>query len=41
MTLSPISFTPMVNNIGVKYINNDNIKHEIASLKMTYKLMED
>ncbi len=35
------SFTLLVDNFGIKYINDDNVKHLIASLKMTHKLMED
>jgi hypothetical protein len=37
----PILFTLMVNNFGVKYINDDDIKNLIASLKTMYKLTED
>ncbi len=36
-----ILFTLEVNNFGVKYINNDNVKHLIARLKTTYTLTED
>ncbi len=37
----PILFTLVVDDFGVKYINKDDIKHLISSLKKTYKLMED
>jgi hypothetical protein len=37
----PISFTLMVENFGVKYIPEDNVKHLIAILKTTYTLTED
>jgi hypothetical protein len=37
----PISFTLMGNNFGVKYINDNDFKHLIASLKTMYKLTED
>jgi hypothetical protein len=39
--IRPISFTLVVNNFGMKYINEDDVKHLIASLKTTYKLMKD
>ncbi len=37
----PILFILMVDNFSVKYINDDDVKHLIASLKMTYKYTED
>ncbi len=37
----PNLFRLVVNNFGVKYINDDNIKHFIASSKIMYKLTED
>ncbi len=37
----PILFTLKVDIFGVKYINNDNLKHLIARLKTTYTLAED
>ncbi len=36
----PILFMLVVEDFGVKYINNDNVKHLIASLKTSYKLTE-
>jgi hypothetical protein len=37
----PILFTLMVDNFGIKYINNEDVKHLIASLKRMYTLTED
>jgi hypothetical protein len=37
----PILFTLVVDDFGVKYINDNDAKHLIASLKTTYKLTED
>jgi hypothetical protein len=37
----PILFTLVVNNFGIKYINDNNVKHLITSLKTAYKLTED
>jgi hypothetical protein len=37
----PLLFTLVVNDFGVKYINNNNVKHFIACLKLVYKLTED
>jgi hypothetical protein len=34
-------FILVVNDFGVKYINDNNVKHLIASLKTTYTLTED
>ncbi len=36
-----ISFTLVVNNFSIKYINNNNAKHLRTSLKMAYKLTKD
>jgi hypothetical protein len=36
-----ILFTIVVDNFGVKYINDNDVNHLIASLKMMYKLTED
>jgi hypothetical protein len=36
----PVLFTLVVDNVGVKYINDNDVKHLIASLKTRYKLME-
>ncbi len=37
----PSLFALVVDNFGVKYSNNNDVKHLIASLKMMHKLMED
>ncbi len=37
----PISFTLIVDNFGVKYVNKDNVDHLIASIKTMYTLTED
>ncbi len=37
----PILFTLMVNNFGIKYIKEDDVKHLIASMKWMYKLAKD
>jgi hypothetical protein len=37
----PISLTLVLNNFGIKYIKDNNIKHLIASLKTMYALTED
>ena len=37
----PISFTLVVDDFGVKYVNKDDADHLIASLKNTYTLTED
>ena len=37
----PISFTLVVDNFGVKYVNQDDVEHLIASVKHTYTLTED
>jgi hypothetical protein len=37
----PISFTLIVNNFGVKYINKVDIDHLIASIKTAYTLTKD
>ena len=36
-----ISFTLVVDNFGVKYVNKKDVEHLIASIKMTYSLTED
>jgi hypothetical protein len=36
----PILFTLVVDKFSVKYINEDDVKHLIASLKTMYKLKE-
>jgi hypothetical protein len=37
----PILLTLVVDNFGIKFINDDNVRHLIASLKTRYKLTED
>ncbi len=37
----PISFTLVVNDFGVKYVNQNNIDHLITLIKKTYTLTED
>ncbi len=37
----PICFTLAVNDFGVKYMNQDEIDHLIALIKMTYSLTKD
>ena len=37
----PISFTLVINNVGVKYVSKNNVDHLIASIEMTYTLTED
>ncbi len=37
----PITFTLVVDNFGVKYVNKDNVDHLIASIKQDYMLTED
>ncbi len=37
----PISFTLVVDDFGVKYVNQDDVKHLIDSIKKTYTLTED
>jgi hypothetical protein len=34
----PISFTLVVDNFGVKYVNKEYVEHPIASIKKTYNL---
>ncbi len=36
----PISFTLMVNDFGVKYVNQEDIDHLIALIKKTYTLTD-
>ncbi len=38
---APILFTLIKDDFSIKHINDDNIKHLIASFKMMYKFMED
>ena len=38
---SPISFTLVVNDFGVKYVNKANVEHLMTSLQSTYKLTAD
>ena len=37
----PISFTLVVEDFGVKYVNQEDVDHLIASIKQTYTLTED
>jgi hypothetical protein len=37
----PISFTLVVDNFGVKYVNKEDVDHLIASIKTTYSLTKD
>ncbi len=37
----PISFTLIVNNFGVKYVNKDDVHHVFASIKKIYTLTKD
>ena len=37
----PISFTLVVNDFGVKYVNKANVEHLMTSLQSTYKLTAD
>jgi hypothetical protein len=37
----PISFTLIVDNFSVKYINKHNVKHLNVGLKIAYTVMED
>jgi hypothetical protein len=37
----PITFTLVVNDFGVKFVNKDDINHLISSIKKTYTLTED
>ena len=39
--LRPIFFTLVVDNFGVKYENNNDVDHLVASIKTTYTLTED
>ncbi len=36
--MRPISFTLVVDDFGVKYVNKDDVDHLIASIKSTYTL---
>ena len=37
----PISFTLVVDDFGIKYVNKANVEHLLDSLQMTYKLTAD
>ena len=37
----PISFTLVVDDFGVKYVNKEDVDHLITSIKSTYALTED
>jgi hypothetical protein len=37
----PITFTLVVDNFGIKYVNKSNIQHLIASIKTNYSLTKD
>ena len=37
----PITFTLVVDNFGVKYVNKDDMDHLIASIKKNYMLTKD
>ncbi len=37
----PITFTLVVDDFGVKYVNKDDVDHLIASIKKDYMLTED
>jgi hypothetical protein len=37
----PITFTLVVNNFGVKFVNKADVDHLISSIKQMYNLMED
>jgi hypothetical protein len=37
----PITFTHVVNNFGVKFVNKATADHLISSIKQTYKLTKD
>ncbi len=37
----PITFTLVVDNFGVKYVNKDDVDHLIASVKKDYMLTKD
>jgi hypothetical protein len=37
----PLTFTLVVNNFGVKFVNKADVDHLIASIKKTYTLTED
>ncbi len=40
-TSRPISFTLVVDDFGVKYTNQEDVKHLIGSLKKDYELTKD
>ncbi len=37
----PLTFTLVVDDFGVKYVDKVDVDHLISSIKMTYKLTED
>ncbi len=37
----PITFTLVVDNFGVQFVNKDNVDHLISSIKKTYTLTKD
>jgi hypothetical protein len=37
----PISFTLVVDDFGVKYVNKEDVDHLVASIKTTYTLTKD
>ena len=37
----PLTFTLVVDDFGVKYVNKDDVDHLVASIKKSYKLTED
>jgi hypothetical protein len=39
--MRPISFSLVVNDFGVKYVNKDDLEHLMTSLQSTYKLTSD
>ncbi len=40
-TSRPLTFTLLVDNFGVKFVNKADVDHLIASIKKTYTLTED
>jgi hypothetical protein len=37
----PLTFTLMVDDFGVKFVNKEDVDHLISSIKKTYTLTED
>jgi hypothetical protein len=37
----PITFTLLVDNFGVKFVNKNNVDHLISSIKKMYTLIKD